>query len=59
MHTLEPYPDCSLVEAYIEDPSREDIDPEIIVKHTQDCMDCFIKMQAFWQRIKEESDLHL
>jgi hypothetical protein len=51
--------DCSLVEAYIEDPEREDIDPEMIVQHTQDCLECFMKMQEFSQRIKEQSDLHL
>ena len=51
--------DCSGVDAYIEDPDREDIDPEMIVKHTQDCIECWMKMQEFWQRIKEQSDLHL
>ena len=52
-------PDCSLVEAYIEDPDREDIDPEMIVQHTQDCLECLMKIQEFSQRIKEQSDLHL
>jgi len=47
------------VEAYIEDPEREDIDPEMIVQHTQDCLECWMKMQEFSQRIKEQSDLHL
>jgi hypothetical protein len=59
MDDSELHTDCALVEAYIEDQHREDIDPEMVVQHTQDCVECFTKIQEFWRRIKEESDLHL